>query len=211
MALSQQDLFVNLLLPSKDGFYVDIGAGNGEGEPCASNNAWLEELGWSGILLEIRSDYAQQARVFRPRSHIVQADAFTIDYKELFIQLNCPKVIDYLSIDIDPIGSIQAPCVDVLSKFPFEDFDFKILTIEHDLYNPHGEYQKIALSSFMKNKPYKMIVENVGLSFAGKKYLEDWYINPKYYNDFQIKDIENLFYKEKNPNDIIMDLASRRK
>ena len=56
-----------------------------------------------------------------------------------------------------------------------------------------------------------MIVENVGLSFAGKKYLEDWYINPKYYNDFQIKDIENLFYKEKNPNDIIMDLASRRK
>lgn len=211
MALSQQDLFVNLLLPSRNGYYVDIGAGNGEGEPCASNNAWLEEIGWTGILLEMRSDYVQEAARFRPKSHVVQANAFDVDYKKLFITLHCPKVIDYLSIDIDPTGSIQDPCVEALSRFPFEDFDFRILTIEHDLYNPHGQYQKDALVSFMKNKPYKVIAENVGLTFAGKKYLEDWYINPKYYNDYQIKNIENLFYKEMNPNDIIMDLVSRRK
>lgn len=211
MALSQQDLFVNLLLPSRNGFYVDIGAGNGEGEPCASNNAWLEEIGWTGILLEIREDYVQEAKRFRPKSQVVQADAFKVDYKELFYRLNCPKVIDYLSIDVDPLDSIQSPCVEVLSKFPFEDFDFKILTIEHDLYNPHGLQQKNTLKYFMQNRPYKIIAENVGLSFAGKKYLEDWYINPKYYNDFQIKDIENLYYKEQNPNDIIMDLAKRLK
>jgi len=210
MSLSQQDLFVQLLL-GNSGYYVDIGAGNGEGEPCASNTAWLEELGWTGLLIEYLPRYCEEAAKFRPKSTVIQADAFHLDYKKLFDHFKVPKAIDYLTIDIDPNGYIEDPCVNVLSKFPFEEYDFKILTIEHDLYNPHGQFQKEKLSSFMKDKPYKMIVENVGLSFAGKKYLEDWFINPKYYNEFKIKDIENLYYKEMNPNDIIIDLAKRVK
>lgn len=210
MALSHQDLVCGMLL-GRSGYYVDIGAGNGEGEPCASNTAWLEEIGWTGLLLEYMSNYCQEALRFRPKSLVVQADAFTVDYKKMFQELNVPKVIDYLTIDIDPTPQIQAPCVYALSLFPFDEYDFKFLTIEHDLYNPHGQYQKAVTEAFMKDKPYKLFAENVALAFAGKKYLEDWYINPKYYNDYLIKDVENLFYKEMNPNDIVLDLAKRLK
>ncbi len=124
-------------------------------------------------------------------------------------------MIDYLSIDIDPVFSptepIHDPCSKALSLFPFDEYDFKILTIEHDFYNPHGPYQKQMLQNYMKDRPYKLIVEDVALSFAGTKYLEDWYINPKCYSEFLIKDIENLYYYRKNPNDIIIDLSTRRK
>lgn len=210
MALSQQDLVCGMLL-GRSGYYVDIGAGNGEGEPCASNTAWLEEVGWTGMLIEYMPNYCQEACRFRPKSLVVQANAFTLDYKKVFEELKVPKVIDYLTIDIDPTPQIQDPNTNVLSKFPFDEYDFKFLTIEHDLYNPHGLFQKASLDNYMKDKPYKMIVENVALAFAGKKYLEDWYINPKYYNDYLVKDVENLYYKEINPNDIVLDLAKRLK
>jgi hypothetical protein len=210
MALSQQDLFVQALI-GNSGFFVDIGAGNGEGEPCASNTAWLEELGWTGILLEYRKDYHEESKVFRPKSISVWENAFSVDFLNLFKINNAPKVIDYLTIDIDPTEEIQSPCVQALSRFPFFEYDFKILTIEHDLYNPHGDYQKKSLMDFMKNKPYKLIAENVALSFAGTKYLEDWYINPKFYSEFKVNGIESLSYKNQNPNDIIIDLLKRVK
>jgi hypothetical protein len=210
MALSHQDLIVYLLL-GKQGYYVDIGAGNGEGEPCASNTAWLEELGWTGLLLDINQDYIEQAKRFRLNSTSICEDAFAVDYKSLFNRLNVPTVIDYLTIDVDPLGYIQAPCVEVLSKFPFDKYDFKFLTIEHDLYNPHGPFQKEILQNYMKNQPYKLFAEDVGLAFNGKKYLEDWYINPKYYQDFKIKDIENLYYLKQNPNQIVIDLSTKVK
>lgn len=214
MALSQQDLFVNLLLPNKKGYYVDIGAGNGEGIPCASNTIWLEELGWKGILLEFKKEYCEEAKVLRPNSHIVKADAYAVDYKKLFEHLNVPKTIDYLSIDIDPWYS-QACNVDILSKFPHDEYEFKILTIEHDLYNtPVGKIQKPALMEFYKNswlKEYYMVVENIALQYSGTKYIEDWFINPKYFDEFNIIDIGKLKYFEQNPNDMIMDLINRRK
>jgi len=62
MAISQQDLFVNLLLPNKNGFFLDIGAGDGEFQPCQTNTAWLEELGWKGILLEYEKKYCDHCR-----------------------------------------------------------------------------------------------------------------------------------------------------
>lgn len=210
MALSHQDIVCGMLL-GRSGYYIDIGAGNGEGEPCASNTAWLEEIGWTGVLIEYRSDYCQEACRFRPKSLVVQADAFTLDYKKMFQHLNVPKVVDYLTIDVDPTPQIQAPCVQCLAMFPFDEYDFKFLTIEHDLYNPHGPFQKQVTTQFMKDKPYKLFAENVALAFAGKKYLEDWYINPKYYNDYLVKDVETLFYKEMNPNDIVLDLAKHIK
>jgi len=208
MALSHQDLCVYLLLGDK-GYYVDIGSGNGEGAPCASNTAWLEEMGWTGLLLDIDQKFIEEAKIFRPNSKCIREDAFNVDYKKLFDRIGTPKVIDYLTIDVDPMGNIQAPCVQAFAKFPFEDYDFKFLTIEHDLYNPHGPFQKQILQNYMKNKPYRLFAEDVALAYNGKRYLEDWYINPKFYNDFKIKDIENLYYLKQNPNNIVLDLASK--
>lgn len=201
MALSQQDLFVQLLLGNK-GYYVDIGAGNGEREPCASNTYWLEELGWTGILIEYDPQYTSEGRRLRPNSHFICGNALALDYIQLFKQCNAPKVIDYLSIDIEP-SSLAA-----LVRFPFGEFDFKVLTIEHDLYNmPYGKIQKRDLSLFMKDKPYIKIVEDVGLSDSTTRFLEDWYINPKYLNQFRIPNADKLYYYQRNPNSIIIDMA----
>lgn len=203
MALSQQDLFVQLLLGNK-GFFVDIGAGDGAGLPCASNTYWLEELGWTGILLEYDPQYSSEARKLRPNSHFVLANALTIDYKQLFRQCNAPKAIDYLSIDIEP-SSVAG-----LRQFPFDEYDFKVMTIEHDFYNmPQGIVQKRELEMFMKDKGYVKIVEDVGLAYRTTHFLEDWYINPKYLHEFRIPNADKLYYYRLNPNSIIVDMASK--
>lgn len=205
MALSQQDLFVHTLLGNK-GYYVDIGAGDGAGEPCASNTYWLEEMGWTGILLEYDPQYPTQGRKLRPNSHFVLANALTIDYVQLFRQCGAPQVIDYLSIDIEP-SSIAG-----LVRFPFEQYDFKVMTIEHDFYNmPQGIVQKRELSLFMRDKPYIKVVEDVGLAYRTTHFLEDWYINPKYLNEFRVPNIDKLRYYRQNPNTIIADLIRRAK
>lgn len=205
MALSQQDLFVQTLLGNK-GYFVDIGAGDGAGLPCASNTYWLEELGWTGILLEYDPQYPTEGRKLRPNSHFVLANALTIDYKQLFRQCNTPKVIDYLSIDIEP-SSIAA-----LVRFPFDEYDFKILTIEHDFYNmPQGIVQKRELTIFMKTLPYVKVVEDVGLSYRTTHFLEDWFVNPKYIDEFRVPRADTLYYYRQNPNSIITDLIRRIK
>jgi hypothetical protein len=205
MALSQQDLFVQTLLGNK-GYYVDIGAGDGAGLPCASNTYWLEELGWTGILLEFDPQYSEQARKLRPNSHFVLANALTIDYKQLFRQCNTPQVIDYLSIDIEP-SSVAA-----LARFPFDEYDFKIMTIEHDFYNmPQGIVQKRELTMFMREHNYIRVVEDVGLSYMTTHFLEDWFINPKYLHEFRVPRADLLYYYRQNPNAIIADLTRRAK
>lgn len=203
MALSQQDLCVKLLLGNK-GYFVDIGSGDGFGDPCASNTYWLEELGWTGILLDYEQKYIKKSGDLRPHSRSVLANALTIDYKELFKQNNTPKVIDYLSIDIEPSS------IAVLERFPFGDYDFKFLTIEHDFYNyPYGPIQKRELTLFMEKFNYIKIVDDVGLSYKTTSYLEDWFINPKYLKDFLIPDVEKLYYHRQNPNNIVLDLMKR--
>lgn len=203
MALSQQDLFVQLLLGDK-GYYVDIGAGDGAGLPCASNTYWLEERGWTGILIEYDPQYTSEGMKVRPGSHFVCTNALTVDYKQLFRQCNAPKVIDYLSIDIEPT-SLAA-----LARFPFDEYDFKVMTIEHDFYNmPQGIVEKRNLTQWMKDKPYVRIVEDVGLSYRSTYWLEDWFINPKYLHQFRVPNADKLYYYRQNPNSIIADLAQR--
>ena len=67
------------------------------------------------------------------------------------------------------------------------------------------------MMKYMADKKYKLIAEDVALSYSSTKYLEDWYINPEFYDEFNIVDIEKLYYYRMNPNDIIMDLVNKRK
>jgi len=204
MALSNQDLSCQILLGNK-GYYVDIGAGNGRGEPCASNTAWLEEIGWTGLLLDINQSYMNEAKTLRPKSLSHACDILKTNIKTLFQIYKVPKVIDYLSIDIDPYS------VSVLELFPFDEYEFKFLTIEHDFYNPWGPRQKEHLKRFMADKPFKLIYEDAGLVFHTVNYLEDWYINPKFKDDFLVKDVESLYYYRINPNEMVLDLISKKK
>lgn len=202
--LSLQSQFVYLLLGNK-GTMLDAGCGNFSGEPCSSNCAWLYELGWRGIGFEYDELLANQAKtMFAPEMIIVKGDCLQANWEMLFDHFNMPKIFDYVTIDIDN-NSLLA-----LKKFVDTGHKTKILHVEHDRYNPQGEERKTALRLFMSNQEaYRLVVEDVGLSFCTKNYLEDWFILKE--ADFLIPEIHNMFWNKVNPNQVIFDLCKIKK
>ena len=64
----------------------------------------------------------------------------TISLNDFLIQQKAPTVIDYLSIDTE--GSE----FEILSAFPFESWDVRLLTVEHN-FTPLREEIRTLLSS----------------------------------------------------------------
>jgi hypothetical protein len=96
-------------------------------------------------------------------------DATTLDYNEVL--KFAPSLIDYVSIDIDPAGQSLV----VLSRLPFEKFDFSIITFEHDSYL-HGNAIKRLARIFLQGKGYILLQRDIEASGFGKH--EDWWISP---------------------------------
>tara|TARA_R100000808_G_C2154277_1_gene165153 strand:- start:7225 stop:7791 length:567 start_codon:yes stop_codon:yes gene_type:complete len=126
----QQDKWICQVLENlKNGTWVDIGCG----APIYINNTYVLEnqLGWKGISLDLdKSSTDQWREVGRDTKMVFNQDALTTDYKKLFEECNMPKVIDYLSLDLEPPQlTLQA-----LYKIPFDDYKFKCVTYETDVY-----------------------------------------------------------------------------
>ena len=123
-----QDLFVLKCLSGKrKGTYLEIGGGR----PYDGNNtALLEELGWDGISIDLHQPYVDEWNESIRSNSIIRTDATQINYKQFLKENNFSDVIDYLQIDIDPC----AQSYDVLTKIPFEDYKFGVITFEHDHY-----------------------------------------------------------------------------
>jgi hypothetical protein len=196
---------VTFALLGNKGNIVNIGCGNASGEPAQDFFWWLREIGWHGsLLLDINPDYIREARAFHPEATCVCTDALQVDYKMLFDYYKVPKIIDVLSFDIDPVT------ITAFKKFPFDEYEFKLGFVETDFYNPWGKQQKAELDEFMKDKTdYKLFAEHVGLVHCTPNWLEDWFVNVKYLDDFEI-DIKDVFYEKCNPNDIVVDLFRRK-
>ena len=202
MALSAQDL-VTFALLGKTGNLINIGCGNLSGEPAADFFWWLGDIGWKCVLgLDIRADLIEEAKRFHPTANVVCADALTVNFRELYKRFNVPKVVDVLSVDVDPCS------IDVLRRLPFDNYEYKLIFVEHDLYVQHrGPRDKFLLQQFMKDKTdYHLFAEDMGLVFCTPNYLEDWYVNKKYVNDFKVKDILERRYYRINPNTVALDL-----
>jgi hypothetical protein len=84
----------------------------------------------------------------------------TITLQQLLINANAPKQIDFLSIDTE--GSE----FEILSKFPFEEYFFKFITVEHNNSENRGK-----LKDLMNSKGYFEILPE----FSGG----DWWFVPK--------------------------------
>ena len=190
---AKQDQFVaNMFNHKRDGYYIDIGSC---GAIDANNTYFFESLGWKGICIEIESSYNN---TYVNRScHYLNENALRIDYSSLFKELGSPNSIDYLSIDIDEIS------YDALILLPFDEYDFKIITIEHDLYL-RGEVYKNLQKEFLISKGYTLICENVYVEqdgYYGKKLpFEDWWICPKY---FDLNLIDRIRSNMEYPSEII--------
>jgi len=163
-----QDEWVLSLFPKDHkGSFMEIGSFM----PDELNNTMLlEQKGWDGISFDI-VDYSNKWVV--RKSKFVCVDALTCD----FTKYKLPKVIDYLSVDIDGLGDNFA----VLKRVLEQGFEFKCITVEHNRYL--GETYRQA-----EMHPQRNLLDSLGYQVAKRDVhsntnllkIEDWWINPKY-------------------------------
>jgi hypothetical protein len=168
MSYSQahQDMFVLAMLPNSTGTYLDIGAN----DPKAINNTYLLELnGWTGLSVDYNNTFEYKHKTQRKNPFIV-ADATTIHWIETLKTYYTSSVIDYLTFDVD--DSSEA----AFNNFPWSDYTFKIITIEHDSYR-FGPKVRNMMRSMLSQLGYICVCKDV--KGQGNPY-EDWWINPAY-------------------------------
>jgi SAM-dependent methyltransferase len=165
-----QDLFT-LELFGPNGTFLDFGCGNGIDKPCGNNTFLLEQNGWTGISVDI--DAAAIHEFNQNRKTLSFAVDLTTDLPNKLKLMHCPKLFDYWSFDVDEATD------SVLDHFPFEDYEFKFISFEHNQYHAGYKGLKERSLELFESKGYKILVENVMFRAWS---VEDWYINPKYIN-----------------------------
>mgnify|MGYP001249363961 CR=1 FL=1 len=189
-----QDRFVDSALRSKrNGYFVDIGAAH----PVDINNThFLEKkLNWSGISIDMgpenphchipnrtnttKEEYTKSWENERS-TPLICADALQIDYKKLFKENNVPAIVDYLSLDLEP-ADVTFEC---LLKIPFDEYQFKVITFEHDYYrNPSENIKFVQLAqSILSNHGLHAVAFDRQFPMGGydlNKIMvqEDWFVN----------------------------------
>lgn len=192
---AKQDEFVaNLLDFKKDGYCVDIGSCHS----VYSNNTFaFQDLDWTSLSIEIESSYNDSYPSTRKLGTHLNENALKVDYKKEFKECEFPKNIDYISIDIDTLS------IDVLKLIPFDEYTFKVITIEHDAYLYGDQYRK-QQREILNEKGYLLLCSNVYVEQDGyydKEYpFEDWWINP---SDFSVELIEKIKSDSLLPSQII--------
>ncbi len=161
-----QDLLALKLCPTP-GFFLDIGMG----DPLDGNNSLvLEQKGWRGFMFD--SQGHQVAASGRSRINTaIECDVTTFDFGGFLYLNDVPKVIDFISMDVDDANTA------LVKRFPFDRYQFKVLTFETDRYNG-GDTRKRACEEALAPYPqYVRLCDNVmvqGLEF------EDWWVNTDY-------------------------------
>ncbi len=122
-----QDAVVDQILHQKEnGTFLDIGASYHE---QFSNTFFLEqERNWKGLAVELNPVYQAGWDEHRPNSFFLLADAAQVDYQSILTGMNFPKVIDFLSIDIDPPFASW----ETLQKVMQTTFLFNVIAFEVD-------------------------------------------------------------------------------
>jgi hypothetical protein len=155
------------LLDKRDkGYYLEIGAG----EPIYINNSYFFEknLHWAGVSIDISKDLAERWYAVR-KNLLLSEDATQSNYSAILKIF--PRVIDYLSLDID--GSYDV----ALEKLFNSSHVYKIITIEHDSYR-YGDLYRQKERKILTELGYYLLcpdVSNNGSAF------EDWWIHPDFF------------------------------
>ena len=194
---SDQDKWVTEFYQNKkNGFFVEVGAYDGI---QTSNTFFFEEtLGWSGICIEanphvfnslvknrksINLNYAvtdYEGSCFFNNDKISNSSigdrVMCLPLENILKANNCPKKIDYLSMDIEGHEYI------VLKDFNFDEFEIGLMTIEHNLYCD-GNERKDLIYNLLTSKGFTRVVDNAvcldkNPLYYNKPY-EDWYVNNK--------------------------------
>ena len=193
-----QDKWVDLILKGKkNGYFLDIGAGDGWGD---SNTFYFEDkLGWTGICVECGVQDYLKCKSLRKKSittplaiwssetdlsfaigsHSVHTSGFglpvkAITLKMLFEKYNVPTEIDYISLDIE--GSD----VEALKGFPWGTHKVAAWTVEHNLYLKKDPTMKNGIYDILSKNGYIRAVENIACKDSHWGAFEDWYLHEDY-------------------------------
>lgn len=183
---AKQDEFVaNLLNFKRNGYCVDIGSCHS----IYSNNTFaFQELDWTSISIEIESSYNESYKITRKKGVHLNESALDVNYTEIFKEYEFPQNIDYLSVDIDTLS------YNVLQLIPFDEYTFKVITIEHDGYLYGDQYRKQQRDYFIE-RGYFLLCSNVYVEqdgYYGKECpFEDWWINLDDFDDDLVKKIKS--------------------
>jgi hypothetical protein len=182
-SLVKQDVFVAKIIGS-NGYYLDIGCGDGIGQ---SNSLLLErDYNWSGLLIDNDDNALNQCRHHRPNNkNIFKCDAANPSVMlSLLQENNCPRVIDYISLDIDDAS------LDGLIALPLDKYEFKLMTFEHDIYVNREicNLKKSESHKILLGLGYKCLAENV-FAYENNSPYEDWFFNPKHIDENIFKNI----------------------
>jgi FkbM family methyltransferase len=196
-----QDKWVHSVLGDKKGFFVELGASDGV---FLSNTLFFEKQGWNGICIEpnntffdklkhnrkchvsneliysvkgIEVDFAmdreasaildKNTSAFTNKSIVVKKTTTTL--ADVLDAFNAPSLIDYLSLDV------EGPEYDILSTFPFEKYNFRCITVEHNA--PHiGPVKQLLIRNFLEKKGYIFVKGNDDVNNWGHGPIDDFYI-----------------------------------
>ena len=92
------------------------------------------------------------------RQHGKEYTVDTVSLVDMLVECSAPKKIDYLSIDTE--GSEY----EILAAFDFDQYSFKIITVEHNYTE-----QREKISDLLSSHGYKRILLDVSL-------WDDWYV-----------------------------------
>jgi hypothetical protein len=148
-----QDLIVlEYLQYKKNGFFLDIGCGS----PTIYNNTFLleKDYSWTGLSIDIE-DLKEGPfgwKDIRATPKLIQ-DALQVDYSMVLSLYNAPKVIDYLSMDLEP-PTLTFEC---LYKIPFDTYTFNFISFETDEGRDENDYRKNTSRAYLKSKGYHLL------------------------------------------------------
>lgn len=191
---AKQDQFVaNILDFKRDGYCVDIGSCH---SIISNNTYFFQSLGWTSISIEIDERYNISYNSRESGVHL-NDNALEVDYKKEFQECEFPNSIDYLSLDVDTLS------LDVLNILPFDEYNFKVITIEHDGYL-YGDKYREEQRSILTHHGYTLLCSNVYVEqsgFEGKECpFEDWWVYPQ---EFNSNDLEKVKSDMEFPSQII--------
>lgn len=171
-----QDRLALALLGDGISSFLDIGAN----EPVTRSNTYALEMayGWRGLLVDNSADSMAACEKHR-KSAFLLTDASqpqdwigaprTADQINWGVSLYPPRVIDYLSLDVDQ-ATLQT-----LKNLPLDQVRFRVMTVEHDAYRA-GPEPRAEMLAILNAFDYDVLCADVcdhGLPF------EIWAVDPK--------------------------------
>jgi hypothetical protein len=173
-----------------DGYFVDIGAGDGI---KGSNTKALEDLGWTGVAIDpFPTNWeSRKCRLFREVVSSREGDVVefrtaggasgidehidkwrdevetsplvtltTTTIGDILERADAPSFIHYVSLDIEGAE------YEALKAFPFSKHEVGAFTIEHNFEEP-------------KRSQIRELLEKNGYRFAKEHAVEDWYLSDR--------------------------------